>query len=1662
MIGYEQLAEWIDAPCWSIFARCLCEAPMAVDPALPPAAPPAAPPSPPPSSPPQTSGTAVCGAAFLPFPDGVGVRLEEALSLRDDAADHWVDGTPCFHADAIYGGGDGACGAARLTGVAARVGLLARGSAEGWWVQGGLLRYGWDGNATALFGESGGLGAAAAAAALQPYNPGVELIGLADDDYAQYSSIACQSRCAARPGCGGFTITRGVCLLYEPLGCEPSMGTTSETSPFTYTVSGLASGCVAPSDLASEAAGAGLQGSEACPTPQCKAPLATAATRETFGRFSGDTLVAVDSGCHFKVFSPPAMLDAMRGKWMVFLGTSNTILTAALSSNLADVLPRSLLHFLRSMEDQFGLVDVVYSGRDGVYSRIYDAQHDWAYGVDGSTGFGYGNDNANEYWTEQYMVTLRGLLTAAVPAYASGEGGGDATVRVTLIVGQYWNTARQSLRQVLAAQTDTNWGSANVVVSVQVGNWYLNCIYPGSPYCSRSDLSRRSKNEVRSVFEAEFLQWVNVASEVCQAEGNACFFVTDCWTPFRQGQILEFAQAVQAAAPRWLRWIDYNRMGELRQQNVRDTHGDTFLQLQVLQMIVNTITDSRSATSLAGCAASLSADRSCFLDSVGDSCLNCDCNSFVPHSWAVGVPWMCANMRACTWRAANHEEDDGAARAGCAVDLEAEMSAVLAQGEAGRRGPHDCRGRLWCSGIGAAWGLGAAALVVWIVAAWAAACGLQGLRHRTAPSAPADATQKRAGSSGSQSGAGWLWGAKFAQSCRSDKYLHGLDMARMVASIHIVLGHLYAKGALPACGETHTSPHCVHGDNYLFGWGFTWVPWFFMLSGFVRTHARLNAAEITHLEPPLTFAHRCLGKLYPMYALGLVVATAVTVSRGRPLPYWYESAAQYALVQSWVPWLAETPLQTHCWFISCLFPYWLLFGCCYRNLVLRITTAGRAWCALALLCLLPWISFVAPAAWEESPPDWYADHHTGALRDDPGAGLSIGVATLKFNPLCYFHVFVSGMVLARLRDLAKAGRGGGASLSAALVCLRCGATLGYITLLLVFGLRDLRPESAKISARLTILMPLQMLLILGLSPLSPSRAARAAGCASTVEKGTAFSVTPRQQSEADAAHHPAVTTPPVALELSSELSSSAAALPASSQPPPPLGRRQLLSRDPLWWVFAVASPSTGDTSYCQYVLQFVAYELWPTRRLGSGTLLAFFFFLLCLSYLCAAFVVPLGARQWKALGVKRSAALALGLAVMFAAVSGADKALRSSDAVNATLTLLGSYVAIAPGAAVDVRLNWTTELENRALINPSSLWFVGADGGALVVHSARAHGLDESEGTVTCSAAMRCEGAEDGAVVSSFLSAWRSDVVLGDVRPATSLSGWDVAAWELDSGSPLHRAAIASSLDAAANHPSDGWGPLCEPRPTFVPENRTLLRKTVSGGEDPKLVALANGSIHGPFALTFSSLPPTETRPGCHQTGRSVSQMFIAADGLRISAGGAAVASRLDCGWTRIAEKNWIAFTHEGQLHYVYSVVPHVVVIARAADGACQRRYSTSASAPLSALAQAEGVRVHGSATALPYTNGTYLALFHSLLEGKYVTFAYKFAAAPPFPVVAVSRALPLPRSARSFPSGLALPPGSDKVVVSYGHDNSESRALVMSLHHLESLFDWCREAEVA
>ena len=66
--------------------------------------------------------------------------------------------------------------------------------------------------------------------------------------------------------------------------------------------------------------------------------------------------------------------------------------------------------------------------------------------------------------------------------------------------------------------------------------------------------------------------------------------------------------------------------------------------------------------------------------------------------------------------------------------------------------------------------------------------------------------------------------------------LPGLNAARILASIHIVITHMYAQGAT--------------ANVYIFSWGFTWVPWFFMLSGYVLTHAQLSRKKPAQTVSP--------------------------------------------------------------------------------------------------------------------------------------------------------------------------------------------------------------------------------------------------------------------------------------------------------------------------------------------------------------------------------------------------------------------------------------------------------------------------------------------------------------------------------------------------------------------------------------------------------------------------------------------------------------------------------------------------------------------------------------------------------------------------------------------------------------------------------------------
>jgi hypothetical protein len=128
---------------------------------------------------------------------------------------------------------------------------------------------------------------------------------------------------------------------------------------------------------------------------------------------------------------------------------------------------------------------------------------------------------------------------------------------------------------------------------------------------------------------------------------------------------------------------------------------------------------------------------------------------------------------------------------------------------------------------------------------------------------------------------------------RKDVFV-ALNGARLLASIHIVLGHLYQSG---------------YGGDYACSWGFSWVPWFFMLSGYVLTLARLASRVPDAPQPVLAFVQKRAAVIYPPFVLTLFLGLAQRWWEGEALPKFYHLAAQGVLAQSFVPWLPESTIQ---------------------------------------------------------------------------------------------------------------------------------------------------------------------------------------------------------------------------------------------------------------------------------------------------------------------------------------------------------------------------------------------------------------------------------------------------------------------------------------------------------------------------------------------------------------------------------------------------------------------------------------------------------------------------------------------------------------------------------------------------------------------------------
>jgi len=824
------------------------------------------------------------------------------------------------------------------------------------------------------------------------------------------------------------------------------------------------------------------------------------------------------------------------------------------------------------------------------------------------------------------------------------------------------------------------------------------------------------------------------------------------------------------------------------------------------------------------------------------------------------------------------------------------------------------------------------------------------------------------------------------------EHLHSLGCARLLASFHIVLGHLYAKGAIE--------------NFYFFGWGYTWVPWFFVLSGYVLTHARLHSSDPSHVDGPFYHVAKRLSTIFPVYAFSVVFSLIIRMKRGADLPNAMVLIAQSFLLQTWIPLWTEKALQGQCWFLSNLILYWIGFGPLYkllRNLSLKWTSY-----LLLFISILPWITVLVPVIDDNIANNWYAEHRYG----ETASSVDIWTVMLKFHPLFYMHVFVFGMLLAIFRThlkrqvIKKEDSSPDLFIKVMKFIIRFGASLGYLGLILVFSIEEIQPVSYKLSARLSILLPLQGLMILGLSPLP-------------------------QQEDTD-----------------------------------PTTKRGIV-QDPLAILFALAPAWVGDLSYCQYVLQFPLYSVFPVEQITNPS---FFMFLLGGSVLCLKLLHEPCTNGWRYILKADTRFGSLFLLVLpaslLAFILGISKVAYTSNYPviegmliwNATnYTLSSPYVRLAP-EAVDMQLNWTisSDIDVRTTssqMNPSILFREDGEGNTEIIRSVRlnAVGMRVTEGK-----------RHNGKRVTEILEVFDSSILLQSEMFEGNLSvGFDdedhVKKWGLDGVNSLVSLDMTLLSHLGKN---TKWSDLCEPEPMYNKEEKMLKRKQVLGPEDPKLFELPKRpGFTSDWGLSFSSYPPAsllsyDSSSNCKWESQAVMQMHLASRGQALASGEKAPGVKLNCGHDDRPEKNWISFTYKEHLYYIYSIEPHVVVHVRISDGACVESYETSFS-NLIELAN-QGVNIRGSATALRYSEDEYLALLHTYDSAMgYRTLAYTFEAEPPFRVRRVSKPLSLQGGGLAFASSLSLQGG--KVLVGYGENDQAARVLVMSEEYFETMFDWCQ-----
>jgi len=219
----------------------------------------------------------------------------------------------------------------------------------------------------------------------------------------------------------------------------------------------------------------------------------------------------------------------------------------------------------------------------------------------------------------------------------------------------------------------------------------------------------------------------------------------------------------------------------------------------------------------------------------------------------------------------------------------------------------------------------------------------------------------------------------------------GIGTLRFIASLHIVAGHLQRFG------RDYMTP--VPFAEY----GYTWVPWFMLLSAFILSWSAVNKKPRRNCPMWYEFVLLRIRGIYPLYIAGLIATSIASTRHISPRRY----IIDLLLLQSWYPGWTEGAIMPHTWFLSAITPCWMIHGFLFRRIGEVSTKIILLFCAL--VTFLPIFIFGVIQC-------WWCDHKTNQFNSIVDALVIMS----KFHPLCYLPIYASSICIAHLLHRWKA------------------------------------------------------------------------------------------------------------------------------------------------------------------------------------------------------------------------------------------------------------------------------------------------------------------------------------------------------------------------------------------------------------------------------------------------------------------------------------------------------------------------------------------------------------------------------------------------------------------------------------------------------------------